>query len=530
MDGREVSAKVSGSRYGEVSMDKIIVLDFGSQYTQLIARRIRDLQVYCEIWPYHLKEYSLDLPGIRGVIFSGSPASVTDPSAPRVDPSILHSGKPVLGICYGMQLIVSMLGGKVVHSHSREYGKSLLSILHKKGIFANMGSEMVAWMSHGDSVKEIPEGFEVIGRTQNCDKAAITDKEGKLWGIQFHPEVSHTPLGKEILGNFVFNICGCRAEWTPESIVKQQVQWVREQVKGQRVVCALSGGVDSVTAAVLTFRAIGEQLNCIFVNNGLLRKHEPERVLRNMEKLLGKERVIFADARELFLSQLNGVIDPEEKRKIIGRVFVEVFEEEAKKLGDVTYLLQGTTYPDVIESVSVYGPSVRIKSHHNVGGLPDYMQLKVVEPLRFLFKDEVRKLAGELSIPEEIIWRQPFPGPGLAVRIIGKVTENRLSILRDMDFIIREELRSSPIYKKLWQSFGVLVPVRSVGIMGDERTYKYVGVLRAVMSEDGMTADWARISYETLDVIARRVVNEVSGIGRMVFDITSKPPATIEWE
>ncbi len=512
-------------------MDKIVILDFGSQYTQLIARRIREIQVYCEIWPYHMRGCpSLDQPDIKGIILSGSPYSVTDEQAPRLPEGVLESGKPVLGICYGMQLLVSTLGGKVIRSHSREYGRALLFVLERGGLFEGLGSEMVCWMSHGDSVKEVPEDFVCVARTEGCEYAAIRDKSGRIWGIQFHPEVSHTPLGREILANFVLNICGCRPEWTPESIVKQQIQYIRNEVQRERVVCALSGGVDSVTAAVLTYRAIGDQLSCIFVNNGLLRKGEAEQVLSSMRALLGKERVIYVDAQERFLSALRGVVDPEEKRKIIGRVFVEVFEEEARKLGNVTYLLQGTTYPDVIESVSVWGPSARIKTHHNVGGLPEHMHLKVLEPLRFLFKDEVRKLAAELGIPEEIIWRQPFPGPGLAVRIIGEVTEERLAILRDMDAIIDQELRKSPIYRKLWQSFGVLVPVRSVGVMGDERTYKYVGVIRAVMSEDGMTADWARISYDTLDVIARRVVNEVAGIGRVVYDITSKPPATIEWE
>ena len=511
-------------------MDKIVILDFGSQYTQLIARRIRECQVYCEIWPYHLKGYDLNSPEIKGIILSGSPYSVADANAPSLPSQVLESGKPVLGICYGMQLLVNTLGGKVVHAHGREYGKALLEVVENRGIFENLAGDIVCWMSHGDSVKELPPGFQGIARTENCEYAAIRDETGKIWGIQFHPEVSHTPLGREILSNFLFRVCGCRPEWTPESIIKQQIQWIRSEVKDKKVVCALSGGVDSVTAAVLTYRAIGEQLTCIFVNNGLLRKGEAEQVFSKMKEILGKERVIYRDAAEQFLSALRGVVDPEEKRKIIGRTFVEVFEEEAKKLGDVSYLLQGTTYPDVIESISVYGPSSRIKTHHNVGGLPEHMQLKVIEPLRFLFKDEVRKLAMELGIPEEIVWRQPFPGPGLAVRIIGEVTEDRLQILRDMDFIINQELRNSPIYKKLWQSFGVLVPVRSVGVMGDERTYKYVGVLRAVMSEDGMTADWARISYDTLDVIARRVVNEVAGIGRMVYDITSKPPATIEWE
>lgn len=512
-------------------MDKIVILDFGSQYTQLIARRIRELQVYCEIWPYHMRGCpSLEEKDIRGIILSGSPYSVTDERAPRLPQGVLESRRPVLGICYGMQLLVSTLGGRVIRSHSREYGRALLFILERGGLFEGLGSEIVCWMSHGDSVKELPEGFACVARTEGCEYAAVRDKSGKTWGIQFHPEVSHTPLGKEILANFVFSICGCRPEWTSESIVKQEIQYVRNEVQKGRVVCALSGGVDSVTAAVLTYRAIGDQLSCIFVNNGLLRKGEVEQVLSNMRALLGKERVIYVDAKERFLSALKGVLDPEEKRKIIGRVFVEIFEEEAKKFGDVSYLLQGTTYPDVIESVSVWGPSARIKTHHNVGGLPEHMHLKVLEPLRFLFKDEVRKLAAELGIPEEIIWRQPFPGPGLAVRIIGEVTEERLSVLRDMDAIIDQELRKSPIYRKLWQSFGVLVPVRSVGVMGDERTYKYVGVIRAVMSEDGMTADWARISYDTLDVMARRIVNEVAGIGRVVYDITSKPPATIEWE
>ncbi|NLJ50397.1 MAG: glutamine-hydrolyzing GMP synthase [Candidatus Atribacteria bacterium] len=511
-------------------MDKIVILDFGSQYTQLIARRIRECQVYCEIWPYHLQQCDLNSSDIKGIILSGSPYSVADPLAPLLEEKILNSNKPLLGICYGLHLLVKTLGGKVVQSQTREYGKALLTIMEKRGIFEGFGNEMVCWMSHGDSVKEIPPQFQCIAQTETCDFAAIVDDERKIWGIQFHPEVSHTPLGKEILSNFIFNVCGCSPDWTSESIVKQQIQWLRNTAQKEKVVCALSGGVDSVTAAVLTYRAIGDQLSCIFVNNGLMRKGEPEHVLRNMEALLGKGRVIAVDARDRFLKELLGVVDPEQKRKIIGRVFIEVFEEEARNLGDATCLLQGTTYPDVIESISVCGPSVKIKSHHNVGGLPELMHLRVIEPLRFLFKDEVRQIALELGIPYEIVWRQPFPGPGLAVRIIGEVTENRLEILRDMDYIIYQELRNSPIFKKLWQSFGVLVPVRSVGIMGDERTYKYVGVLRAVMSEDGMTADWAKISYETLDIIARRVVNEVAGIGRMVFDITSKPPATIEWE
>lgn len=512
-------------------MDKIVILDFGSQYTQLIARRIRELQVYCEIWPYHMRNCpSLDQSDIKGIILSGSPYSVVDERAPRLPQGTLESGKPVLGICYGMQLLVNTLGGRVIRSHSREYGRALLFIVERGGLFEGLGNEMVCWMSHGDSVKEIPEGFVCVARTEGCEYAAIRDQTGRIWGIQFHPEVSHTPLGKEILANFVFAICGCCPEWTSESIVKQQIQYVRNEVQKGQVVCALSGGVDSVTAAVLTYRAIGDQLSCIFVNNGLLRKGEVEQVLSNMQSLLGRDRVIYVNAQERFLSALKGIIDPEEKRKIIGRVFVEIFEEEARKLGDVAYLLQGTTYPDVIESISVWGPSARIKTHHNVGGLPEHMHLKVLEPLRFLFKDEVRKLAMELGVPGEVIWRQPFPGPGLAVRIIGEVTEERLAILRDMDAIIDQELQKSPIYRKLWQSFGVLVPVRSVGVMGDERTYKYVGVIRAVMSEDGMTADWARISYDTLDVIARRVVNEVAGIGRVVYDVTSKPPATIEWE
>ena len=511
-------------------MDKIVILDFGSQYTQLIARRVRECQVYCEIWPYHLKGYDLNSPEIKGIILSGSRYSIGDANAPSLPPQVLESGKPVLGICYGMQLLVSTQGGKVVHAQSQDYGKALLQVVENRGIFENLAGDIVCWMSQGGSVKELPPGFRSIARTENYEYAAIRDETGKIWGVQFHPEVSHTPLGREILSNFLFRICACRPEWTPESIIKEQIQWIRNEVKEEKVVCALSGGVDSVTAAVLTYRAIGEQLTCIFVDNGLLRKGEAEQVFSKMKEILGKERVIYKDAAEQFLSALQGVVDPEEKRKIIGRTFVEVFEEEAKKLGDVSYLLQGTTYPDVIESISIYGPSVRIKTHHNVGGLPEHMQLKVIEPLRFLFKDEVRKLAVELGIPEEIVWRQPFPGPGLAVRIIGEVTEDRLQILRDMDFIINQELRKSPIYKKLWQSLGVLVPVISVGVVGDERTYKYVGVLRAVMSEDGMTADWARISYDTMDAIARRVVNEVAGIGRMVYDITSKPPATIEWE
>ena len=475
-------------------MDKIVILDFGSQYTQLIARRIREYQVYCEIWPYHLKECDLNSSDIKGIILSGSPYSVADPRAPQLEEMILKSNKPLLGICYGLHLLVKTLGGKVVQSQTREYGKALLTILEKRGIFEGFGNEMVCWMSHGDSVQEIPPQFQCIARTETCDYAAIVDDQRRIWGIQFHPEVSHTPLGEKRFYQLHFNVCGCSSDWTAESIIKQYNGSIL--IKRKSNLC-FSGGVDSVTAAVLTYRAIGDQLSCIFVNNGLMRKGEPEHVLRNMEALLGKGRVIAVDAKDRFLNELQGVVDPEQKRKIIGRVFIEVFEEEARNLGDATCLLQGTTYPDVIESISVCGPSVKIKSHHNVGGLPELMHLRVIEPLRFLFKDEVRQLALELGIPDEIVWRQPFPGPGLAVRIIGEVTENRLEILRDMDYIIYQELKNSPIFKKLWQSFGVLVPVRSVGIMGDERTYKYVGVLRAVMSEDGMTADWVKISYET---------------------------------
>ncbi len=513
-------------------MDKIVILDFGSQYTQLIARRIRELQVYSEVWPYHMRgqEYDLHNPEIKGIILSGSPYSVTSAEAPSLPEEVLQSGKPVLGICYGMQLLVKSLGGKVIRATQREYGRALLTILEKRGLFERMGGETICWMSHGDSVVALPPGFLRIAKTEDCEYAAIRSEDGKIWGIQFHPEVSHTPLGKEILANFVFSICGCNPEWTPESILKQLINYIRNEVKEEKVVCALSGGVDSVTAAVLTYRAIGNQLSCIFVNNGLLRKGEAEEVLKSTQKLLGKERIIYVDAGERFISLLQGVTDPEEKRKIIGKAFIEVFEEEAAKLGNITYLLQGTLYPDVIESISVWGPSARIKTHHNVGGLPEHMQLKVLEPLKFLFKDEVRTLAQQLGIPEKIVWRQPFPGPGLAVRIVGEVTPERLEILREMDYIIFQELSKSPVFRKIWQSFGVLVPVRSVGIMGDERTYEYVGVLRAVLSEDGMTADWARLSYDTLDIIARRVVNEVKGIGRMVYDITSKPPATIEWE
>ena len=507
----------------------IIILDFGSQYTQLIARRIRELNIFSEILPYNVSIEEIKRHKPKGIIFSGGPASVYEPNAPKPNPEVFNLGVPILGICYGLQVITDFLNGKVVHSDKHEYGKAELKVLDNTDLFFDLPDKLQVWMSHGDRVEELPNGFEPIGKTDNSPFAVIRNKELKIWGVQFHPEVSHTPLGKDILKNFAIKIAGCKQDWTMGNFIEEKVKEIREKVRDKKVICALSGGVDSSVAAVLVHKAVGDNLTCIFVDNGLLRKGERESVERTFRDNFHIPLIV-VDAKERFLKALKGVIDPEKKRKIIGNLFIEIFEEEANKITDVEYLVQGTLYPDVIESVSVKGPSAVIKTHHNVGGLPERMELKLIEPLRELFKDEVRKLGKELGLPEEIINRQPFPGPGLAIRIIGEVNEKDLDILREADAIVLEEIKNSGLYSKLWQSFAVLLPIQTVGVMGDYRTYEKVIAIRAVHSTDGMTADWARLPYELLDKLMRRIINEIKGVNRVVYDITSKPPGTIEWE
>ena len=511
--------------------DGILVLDFGSQTTQLIARRVRELHVYSEIKPFNVSLEEIKAFSPRGIILSGGPASVYDEGAPKVSPELFDLGVPVLGICYGMQLMTHLLGGRVERSEKREYGPAELLVVHNEDLFFGLekGGRYRVWMSHGDRVEEPAPGFFALARSENSPYAAIRHEERPLFGVQFHPEVAHTEIGREVLENFVFRISQARPTWTMKSFIEKVVEEIRAKVgPEERVICALSGGIDSTVTACLVHRAIGERLVCIFVNNGLLRKGEAESVLSVMRSL--GLNVRYVDASEKFLSRLKGVTDPEEKRRIIGHTFIEIFEEEAKKVGNVTYLAQGTLYPDVIESVSFKGPSATIKSHHNVGGLPERMKLKLIEPLRELFKDEVREIARELGLPEDIIYRQPFPGPGLAIRILGEVTPERLEILREADAIVLEEMKRSGWYRKVWQSFAVLLPVRTVGVMGDYRTYEHVVAIRCVDSVDAMTADWTRLPYELLARLSNRIINEVRGVNRVVYDISSKPPATIEWE
>jgi len=531
---------------------KILILDFGSQYTQVIARRIRELQVYSEVVPFNLPSAEIKKLNPNGIILSGGPASVYDKGAPQIDPETFSLGIPVLGICYGLMQMAHHLGGKVVFTGRREYGAGMLNITNGSQLFDGLGNQLDVWNSHGDEVTALPKGFLAAGRTESSNFAAVEDRQRKLYGLQFHPEVAHTPRGKEILQNFVYHICHCAMDWTMGSFIEEACERVREQVGDEKVVLGLSGGVDSSVTAALLHKAIGDQLTCIFVNNGLLRAREEEIV----QRVFGENfhvRLKYVDATERFLTALKGVTDPEQKRKIIGNEFIAVFQHATEELlaedrqnktrklataspsggghGHYRFLAQGTLYPDVIESVSIAGnPAAVIKSHHNVGGLPEKMHFELVEPVRQLFKDEVRQVGLQLGLPKEIVYRQPFPGPGLAVRILGEVTAERLAILREADTVVQSEMKASDWYYRVWQSFAVLLPVRSVGVMGDQRTYENTIVLRIVESQDGMTADWVRLPYELLARISSRISNEVKGVNRVCFDISSKPPSTIEWE
>jgi GMP synthase (glutamine-hydrolysing) len=513
-----------------VAHQTIIVLDFGSQYTQLIARRLRELSVYSEILPFDTPAAAIAARAPAGLILSGGPRSVLEPGAPRVDAELFRIGLPVLGICYGMQLMTDVLGGQVAPARQREYGHASVRITNGAApLFHGVPEELQVWASHGDFVVAAPSGFEVVGTSANAPVAAMQDGSRQLYALLFHPEVAHTDHGLQILRNYAFDVCGCTGDWTMASFIDEATARIRAQVGQGHVVCALSGGVDSTVAALLIHRAIGDRLTCIFVDNGVLRLDEATQVLRRFRDKMGLP-LDFVDAAALFLSRLAGITDPERKRKIIGQTFIEVFEQRAAELGGFDFLAQGTLYPDVIESVSVVGPSAAIKSHHNVGGLPERMAFRLVEPLRELFKDEVRLLGRDLGLDEEFVVRQPFPGPGLAVRILGEITPDRLTLLRKADAIVVDEVRRGGLYKSLWQSFAVLLPVQSVGVMGDERTYESTIAIRAVESRDGMTADWARLPHDLLGRISSRIVNEVKGVNRVVYDISSKPPSTIEWE
>ncbi len=511
--------------------ETIVVIDFGSQYNMLIVRRVRDCHVYCELVPYDTPWEKITTLNPKGFILSGGPASVYAPGAPLAPTYIYEKHLPVIGICYGMQLIAYQLGGQVSPGEKHEYGHAILHISTEDcPLFAGLPTSLPVWMSHGDQIIEMPPGFKALAYTENSPIAVMgSDKD--IFGLQFHPEVAHTPQGKSIFQNFVYRICDCQGNWTPTRFIAESIDKIKKQVGADRVICALSGGVDSAVTATLVHRAIGDNLTCLFINNGLLRREEPERVLNTFQRNL-KMDIVHVDASERFLERLRGVIDPEMKRHLIGEVFIRVFEEEAAKLGRFDFLAQGTLYPDVIESSTAIETkaSTKIKSHHNVGGLPAKMKFNLIEPLRYLFKDEVREVGLALSLPEDMVWRQPFPGPGLAIRIIGEVTKERLEILRAADWIVMNEIKKAKLYRQLWQSFAVLTGVKSVGVMGDHRTYGYLIAVRAINSEDAMTADWARLPYDLLARISDRIVNEVPNVNRVVYDVTSKPPATIEWE
>jgi GMP synthase (glutamine-hydrolysing) len=508
----------------------IIIIDFGSQYNQLIARRVRENHVYCQIEAPAAALEAIRRHSPQGVILSGGPSSIYEAGSPKIDPSLFDLGIPVLGICYGMQFMTAALGGRVERARRREYGFAELSIKSARGLFHGIDRTTTCWMSHGDSIKKLPRGFKATASTANTAFAAACDDRRRLYGVQFHPEVDHTPLGRAMLKNFLFNICGCKRSWTMKSFAKEAVAEIRRTVGDKKVILGLSGGVDSSVAAVLIHQSIGKRLTCIFVDNGLLRKNEAAQLKQTLRQQL-QINIRFVNAAALFLKALRGVTDPERKRKIIGRVFMQVFEAEACKIKGAEFLAQGTLYPDVIESISAFGgPSSVIKSHHNVGGLPKRMRLKLVEPLRYLFKDEVRSLGEQIGLPEDLVWRQPFPGPGLAIRVIGEITPRRLQILRNVDEVLLEEIGTEGLTQKLWQSFAVLLPIKSVGVMGDARTYENIAAIRAVTSRDAMTADWARLPHEVLARISNRIINEVDGVNRVVYDISSKPPSTIEWE
>ncbi|AHF06385.1 glutamine-hydrolyzing GMP synthase [Desulfitobacterium metallireducens] len=511
-----------------MSQELVLVLDFGGQYNQLIARRVREAHVYSEMISYKTPIAEIRARNPKGIIFSGGPASVNQEGAPEVDPAIYDLGIPILGICYGMQLMTIQLGGKVEHPEVREYGKALLQVDEPKGIWEGLGGERQCWMSHGDSVVTLPEGFKVAAHTEHTPVAAMINETRQFYAVQFHPEVKHTPDGQKMLEHFLTDICGCKGDWTMGSFIDTQVKQIREKVGDRRVLCALSGGVDSSVAAVLVHRAIGDQLTCVYVDHGFMRKNESVEV----KKIFTEQfhlNLVFVDASERFMSKVEGISDPETKRKNIGNEFIRLFEDEARKLGKIDFLVQGTLYPDIVESGT--DTAETIKSHHNVGGLPEDMEFDLIEPLRMLYKDEVREVGAKLGIPDEIVSRQPFPGPGLAIRILGEITLEKLDLLREADAIIIDEVRKAGLYKDIWQTFGVLPStIKSVGVMGDSRTYAYPIIVRAVTSEDAMTADWARLPYDLMEKISTRIVNEVNGVNRVVYDITSKPPGTIEWE